>query len=140
MTDIKNPDDLSDAVLFEAIGQTFAVIGMAVAKWSLGLFLLRLVKSRWHKIVIWFSMACLMGASVSTCFVFWLQCTPQSTFGTAASQGDIATSTQRRYPCYSAVSTSSPTSSQPANNQQFSASLSTSFSPCSLGSSSGACK
>ncbi|KAH6898040.1 hypothetical protein B0T10DRAFT_525463 [Thelonectria olida] len=74
--DIKDQDDLSDAVLYEAIGQTFAVIGMAVAKWSLGLFLLRLVKARWHKIVIWVSMACLMGASISTCFVFWLQCTP----------------------------------------------------------------
>ncbi|KAI5465272.1 hypothetical protein BGZ63DRAFT_410941 [Mariannaea sp. PMI_226] len=76
MADIKDLDDLSNAVLFEAIGQTFAVIGMAVAKWSLGLFLLRLVESKWHVIVIWISMVCLMGASISTCFVFWLQCTP----------------------------------------------------------------
>ncbi|KAH8657362.1 hypothetical protein BGZ61DRAFT_371278 [Ilyonectria robusta] len=74
--DILDLDDLSHAILFEATGQTFAVIGMAVAKWSLGLFLLRLVKARWHRIAIWISMACLMGASVSTCFVFWLQCTP----------------------------------------------------------------
>ncbi|KAF6824337.1 hypothetical protein CMUS01_10283 [Colletotrichum musicola] len=76
MADIANPDDAVRAVLFEAIGQTFAVVGMAVAKWSLGLFLLRLVNTRWHKIAIWVSMACLMGASISTCFVFWLQCTP----------------------------------------------------------------
>ncbi|KAF5007139.1 hypothetical protein FDECE_6525 [Fusarium decemcellulare] len=76
MTDIKVPDDLVNAILFEAIGQTFAVVGMAVAKWSLGLFLLRLVKQQWHQIAIWVSMACLMGASISTCFVFWLQCTP----------------------------------------------------------------
>ncbi|KAH7121707.1 hypothetical protein EDB81DRAFT_861572 [Dactylonectria macrodidyma] len=76
MTDITDPDDQVNAVLFEAIGQTFAVVGMAVAKWSLGLFLLRIVKAQWHKVVIWISMACLMGASISVCFVFWLQCTP----------------------------------------------------------------
>ena len=76
MLDIPNPDDLSDAVLFEAIGQTFAVLGMAIAKWSLGLFLLRLVKQRWHKVAIWLAMGCLMSASISVCFVFWLQCTP----------------------------------------------------------------
>ncbi|KAF5574992.1 integral membrane protein pth11 [Fusarium pseudoanthophilum] len=78
VTDImaRDPDDLPFAILFEAIGQTFAVIGMAVAKWSLGLFLLRIVKERWHKIAIWISMGCLAGASISTCFVFWLQCTP----------------------------------------------------------------
>lgn len=78
MTDIiaRNPDDLPFAILFEAIGQTFAVVGMAVAKWSLGLFLLRIVKETWHKIAIWISMAALAGASISTCFVFWLQCTP----------------------------------------------------------------
>lgn len=74
--DITDPDDAVNAVLFEAIGQTFAVIGMAVAKSSLGLFLLRLVHELWHKIVIWVAMFALMGASISTCFVFWLQCTP----------------------------------------------------------------
>ncbi|KAF5234165.1 hypothetical protein FANTH_12267 [Fusarium anthophilum] len=72
----RDPNDLPFAILFEAIGQTFAVVGMAVAKWSLGLLLLRIVGERWHKIAIWVSMGCLAGASVSTCFVFWLQCTP----------------------------------------------------------------
>ncbi|KAK7697130.1 hypothetical protein SLS64_013874 [Diaporthe eres] len=70
------PSDLSNAILFEAIGQTFAVVGMAVAKWSLGLFLLRIIHLRTHKVLIWVVMAALMGASISTCFVFWLQCTP----------------------------------------------------------------
>lgn len=74
--DISDPDSIVDAILFEAIGQTFAVVGMAIAKWSLGLFLLRLVNKVWHKIAIWISMGLLMGASISTCFVFWLQCTP----------------------------------------------------------------
>jgi hypothetical protein len=76
MSDIKDLDDTAHAILFEAIGQTFAVVGMAVAKWSLGLFLLRLVKAQWHKIVIWISMGVLMAASISVCFVFWLQCSP----------------------------------------------------------------
>ncbi|KAG4269115.1 hypothetical protein FPRO04_12238 [Fusarium proliferatum] len=72
----RNPEDLPLAILFEAIGQTFAVVGMAVAKWSLGLFLLRIVMETWHKIAIWICMVALAGASISTCFVFWLQCTP----------------------------------------------------------------
>lgn len=76
MADITNIDDLVNAILFEAIGQTFAVVGMAVAKWSLGLFLLRLVTQAWHKVAIWITMSSLMGASISVCFVFWLQCTP----------------------------------------------------------------
>jgi hypothetical protein len=76
MKDIPNIDDIVHAILFEAIGQTFAVVGMAVAKWSLGLFLLRLVTQTWHKVVIWITMTSLMGASISVCFVFWLQCTP----------------------------------------------------------------
>ncbi|EAQ87745.1 hypothetical protein CHGG_04364 [Chaetomium globosum CBS 148.51] len=41
VADIGDLDDLANTILFEAIGQTFAVVGMAVAKWSLGLFLLR---------------------------------------------------------------------------------------------------
>ncbi|KAF4974592.1 hypothetical protein FZEAL_8519 [Fusarium zealandicum] len=76
MEDIAHGDDQARAILFEAIGQTFAVVGMAVAKWSLGLFLLRIVKEQWHKVIIWISMGCLMAASVSVCFVFWLQCSP----------------------------------------------------------------
>lgn len=78
MKDIANPDDVAMAVLFEAIGQTFAVVGMAVAKWSLGLFLLRLVTKTWHMVAIWTAMVALMSASISVCFVFWLQCTPPS--------------------------------------------------------------
>lgn len=68
--------DLPPAIMWEAIGQCFAVIGMALAKWSLGLFLLRLVNQAWHKISIWLVMGALMCASVSTCFVFMLQCSP----------------------------------------------------------------
>ncbi|RFN49797.1 hypothetical protein FIE12Z_5945 [Fusarium flagelliforme] len=74
MTD--RPDDLPLAMLYEAASQTFAIIGMSIAKASLGLFLLRLVKERWHKIAIWSMMTCLFAASVCVCFVYWFQCTP----------------------------------------------------------------
>ncbi|RSL59268.1 hypothetical protein CEP54_007332 [Fusarium duplospermum] len=52
MREIEPPRHIMLAVLYECIAQTFAVIGMAVAKWSLGLFLLRLVQHTWHKIAI----------------------------------------------------------------------------------------
>ncbi|KAL3601020.1 hypothetical protein FPOAC2_05273 [Fusarium poae] len=78
LTDIlrDDPDHLPLSLLYEAASQTFAIIAMSIAKWSLGLFLLRLVKEKWHKIAIWCMMACLMSASISVCFVYWLQCTP----------------------------------------------------------------
>ncbi|KAI1772200.1 hypothetical protein F4818DRAFT_454079 [Hypoxylon cercidicola] len=53
MWDIKNEDDQVKAVLNEAIGQTFAVLGMAIAKWSLGLFILRIDNQRWQRVCIW---------------------------------------------------------------------------------------
>ncbi|RKL38046.1 hypothetical protein BFJ72_g7508 [Fusarium proliferatum] len=71
-----NPSDLAPALIFEAVSQSFAIVGMSLAKWSLGLFLLRLVKQQWHKVAIWISMASLMCASITVCFVYWLQCTP----------------------------------------------------------------
>ncbi|KAM5369394.1 hypothetical protein ACJZ2D_009008 [Fusarium nematophilum] len=43
MWDIPSQRHVMLAVLYECIAQTFNVIGMAVAKWSLGLFLLRIV-------------------------------------------------------------------------------------------------
>jgi hypothetical protein len=78
MSDIQDTHEQSLAILFEGIGQNFAVVGMAVAKWSLGLFLLRLIQQPAYRAAIWLAMACLMGASICVCFVFWLQCTPPS--------------------------------------------------------------
>ncbi|KAH7016662.1 hypothetical protein EDB80DRAFT_602490 [Ilyonectria destructans] len=49
---------------------------MALAKWSLGLFLLRLVQQTWHKVAIWVALWLLMGASISCLFCFWFQCSP----------------------------------------------------------------
>lgn len=76
MGDIPDPLDIGAAVLYECIAQTFAVIGMAVAKWSLGLFLLRLVKETWHKVLIWATLANLMVSSLLCLFFFWFQCEP----------------------------------------------------------------
>lgn len=76
MWDIENPLDIMHAVLYECISQTFAVLGMAIAKVSLGLFLLRLVKATWHKVLIWATLAMLMSASLLCLFFFWLQCSP----------------------------------------------------------------
>ncbi|KAI1458695.1 hypothetical protein F4805DRAFT_423363 [Annulohypoxylon moriforme] len=76
MWEIKSEYDTSQAILFEGIGQTFAVLGMAIAKWSLGLFLLRIVDKMRYTVSIWMAMAILMASSISVCFVFWLQCTP----------------------------------------------------------------
>ena len=76
MWDVMPQSDISAAVLNCCIAQTFAVIGMAVAKWSLGLFLLRLVKERWHTVAIWVVLANLMTASLVCLFFFWFQCEP----------------------------------------------------------------
>ncbi|KAK3323011.1 hypothetical protein B0H66DRAFT_602422 [Apodospora peruviana] len=60
-------------------GQTpmmVAVIGMATAKVSLGLFLLRIVLETWHKIAQWLASLSLLVISVLTAVIFWVQCLP----------------------------------------------------------------
>ncbi|KAM5354838.1 hypothetical protein ACJ41O_001484 [Fusarium nematophilum] len=76
VSDISDTRKRAKAVLFECIGQTFNIIGMTLAKWSLGLFLLRIIQQSWHKIAIWASMLLLMGASIACVFCFWLSCSP----------------------------------------------------------------
>ncbi|KAI1129488.1 hypothetical protein F5Y10DRAFT_238370 [Nemania abortiva] len=74
--DIGNEDTIVAATLWEAIGQTFTILGTAIAKWSLGLFLLRLVTVRWQKLVIWTAMSVVTASSISVVFVFWFSCRP----------------------------------------------------------------
>ena len=57
-------DIITQASLYECIGQGFAIVGMAIAKASMGFFLLRLVSLRWHQIAIWSAMALCMLASI----------------------------------------------------------------------------
>ncbi|KAI6784130.1 uncharacterized protein J7T54_004676 [Emericellopsis cladophorae] len=69
-------EDIALAIKWEMVGQTFAVLGMAISKASLGLFLLRFVVERWQRIVIWAVMLSLLGDSALTAVVFWVQCIP----------------------------------------------------------------
>ncbi|OGM43323.1 hypothetical protein ABOM_008713 [Aspergillus bombycis] len=69
-------DEAVQAVYMEMIGQTFAVLGMAIAKLSLGIFLLRIVVKRWHRVSIWISMVSLSVVSVMTAIIFWTQRLP----------------------------------------------------------------
>lgn len=71
--DIQSDDDEAKAIFWEVLGQTAAVFGMAVAKWSLGLFLLRIVQEPWHHVSIWVAMVSLMASSISVAFVLWLK-------------------------------------------------------------------
>ena len=64
------------AVYYEMIGQTFAVLGMAIAKLSLGIFLLRIVVKQWHRISIWIAMVSLSAVSVMTAIILWIQRLP----------------------------------------------------------------
>lgn len=63
-------------MLYQMIAQTSLVIAMALAKWSLGIFLLRLVVETWHKVVIWVTMLAVMAGCVVCVFVLWLGCSP----------------------------------------------------------------
>lgn len=49
---------------------------MAGAKWALGLFLLRIVQKRWHRMSIWLAMLLILFGSLASAVVFWLQCSP----------------------------------------------------------------
>lgn len=69
-------ENIALAIKWEMVGQTFAVLGMAISKVSLGLFLLRLMVERWHRIAIWAVMLSLLGCSVLTAVMFWVQCVP----------------------------------------------------------------
>lgn len=69
-------DDAVRAVEYEMIGQTFAVYGMATAKVSLGLFLLRIVVERWHKIALWVVTVLTLAVSMVVSVLFWTQCIP----------------------------------------------------------------
>lgn len=60
----------------EMIGQTFAVLGLAIANISLGIFLLRIVVKAWHRISIWIAMVSVSLVSIMMVIVLWIQRTP----------------------------------------------------------------
>ena len=62
--EIGNIEYVVKATLYECIGQGFAIVGMAIAKCSMGFFLLRLVNISWHRIAIWCAMSLVSAASI----------------------------------------------------------------------------
>lgn len=76
ISEIETPYDVSRAILYEAIGQTILVFGTVVSKASLALFLLRLVNTRIHRIVVLVPVIILFVFVVVSLLVFWFSCTP----------------------------------------------------------------
>lgn len=55
-----------------------ALVGMAVAKCSLGVFLLRFILKRWHRLTVWAVMVILLVLSFGTAAAFWVNSSPLS--------------------------------------------------------------
>ncbi|KAK2039925.1 hypothetical protein LZ31DRAFT_558360 [Colletotrichum somersetense] len=68
--------DIAPAILYEAIGSTILVTAIVVSKASLALFLLRLVDTRMHRIVILGPVVILFLFASTSLLVFWFSCTP----------------------------------------------------------------
>lgn len=68
--------DSSDAIFWTYVANTFAIIGNAMAKLSMGLFLLRVVQVRWHKIALWAAVAVTVTTSCVLTVMLWNQTDP----------------------------------------------------------------
>ena len=66
----------SDAIFWTYVANTFAIIGNAMAKLSMGLFLLRVVQIRWHKVALWALVGITCGTSIALTIMLWNQTTP----------------------------------------------------------------
>ncbi|WQF76438.1 hypothetical protein CDEST_01452 [Colletotrichum destructivum] len=73
--EIETPD-VPPAILYEAIGTTILVFAIVVSKASLALFLLRLVNTRLHQIVVLGPVIILFLFAVVSLLVFWFSCAP----------------------------------------------------------------
>jgi len=68
--------DSSDAIFWTYVANTFAITGNAMAKLSMGLFLLRVVQVRWHKIALWTLVFVTVTTSSVLTIMLWNQTTP----------------------------------------------------------------
>ncbi|KAK1954532.1 hypothetical protein LY78DRAFT_742318 [Colletotrichum sublineola] len=75
ITEINVPD-VPLAILYEAIGTTILVTAIVVSKASLALFLLRLVDTRLHRVVVLAPVVILFLFAAVSLLVFWFSCTP----------------------------------------------------------------
>lgn len=66
----------SDAIFWTYVANSFAILGNALAKMSMGLFLLRVVQVRWHKVALWTLVGITGGSSVALTVMLWCQTTP----------------------------------------------------------------
>ncbi|KAI6082731.1 hypothetical protein F4821DRAFT_246270 [Hypoxylon rubiginosum] len=71
-----NLDDTSDAIFWTYVANSFAIVGNAMAKLSMGLFLLRVVQSKFHQIALWAAVTITIATSVALTIMLWNQTTP----------------------------------------------------------------
>ncbi len=69
-------DDSSNAIFWTYVANTFAITGNAMAKLSMGLFLLRVVQLRWHIVSLWVLVVVTVGTSAALVVMLWNQTTP----------------------------------------------------------------
>ncbi|KAI1497960.1 hypothetical protein F5X99DRAFT_395229 [Biscogniauxia marginata] len=69
-------DDSSNAIFWTYVANSFAIIGNAMAKLSMGLFLLRVVQIRWHKVALWGAVIVTAATSTALTIMLWNQTTP----------------------------------------------------------------
>jgi len=66
----------SDAIFWTYVANSFAITGNAMAKLSMGLFLLRVVQVRWHKVALWIAVIVTVTTSAVWVIMLWNQTTP----------------------------------------------------------------
>jgi hypothetical protein len=69
-------DNSSNAILWTYIANTFAITGNAMAKLSMGFFLLRVVQLRGQKFALWLLIIVTSGTSIALVVMLWNQTTP----------------------------------------------------------------
>lgn len=68
--------DSSNAIFWTYVANTFAITGNAMAKLSMGFFLLRVVQLRGQKIALWVLITVTAGTSFALTVMLWNQTTP----------------------------------------------------------------
>lgn len=66
----------SDAIFWTYVANSFAITGNAMAKLSMGLFLLRVVQVRWHKLALWVAVIVTVTTSAVWVIMLWNQTDP----------------------------------------------------------------
>lgn len=70
-------DNTSNAIFWSYVANTFAVTGNAMAKLSMGFFLLRVVQVRAQKAALWILIIVTAGTSIALAVMLWNQTTPR---------------------------------------------------------------